>query len=238
MYNPALMNKPSFDLAIFDCDGVLVNSEPLANRVYVQMLGEFGYQVNTEEYLRGFSGAALPGRLEVTSRKLNWTPLENFLPVFNERLSVLTERELKPVAGIHSLIESLSVPICIASNGSREEILLRLKIANLTKHFENAIFSGMEVPNPKPAPDVFLAAAKAFNVSPARCIVIEDSVPGVMAAVRAGMMVYGYAASTPRESLREAGAIPFGTMAELQKILCSENGKIQNKILERDRISR
>lgn len=209
----------SFDLVIFDCDGVLVDSEPLTNQVYVQMLGEFGYQVDTEAYLREFSGAALPKRLEVTSNKLNWTPPENFLSIFNERLSVLTEKKLQPVIGIHSLIESLSVPICVASNGSREEIALRLKIAQLTDRFGDAIFSGLEVPHPKPAPDVFLAAAKAFNVSPARCIVIEDSVPGVTAAVRAGMKVFGHAAFTPSESLEEAGAMPFANMMELQKTL-------------------
>lgn len=218
---PAPMNNTSFDLVIFDCDGVLVDSEPLANQVYVHMLGEYGYDVNSEEYLREFSGAAVFKRLEITSQKLIWTPPENFVAVFQKRLSVLTEKELKPVPDIHELIDSLSVPICIASNGSREEIMLRLKIARLTEYFENSIFSGLEVPHPKPAPDVFLAAAGAFNVHPARCIVVEDSVPGVMAAVRAGMRVYGHAALTPGESLREAGAIPFANMIELKDILAS-----------------
>jgi HAD superfamily hydrolase (TIGR01509 family) len=132
---------------------------------------------------------------------------------------MLTETELKPVPGIHALIDSLTVPICVASNGSREEILLRLRIAQLTERFGNAIFSGLEVAHPKPAPDVFLAAAKAFNVHPTRCIVIEDSVPGVTAAVRAGMKVYGHAAFTPSESLRKAGAIPFANMVELKNML-------------------
>jgi phosphoglycolate phosphatase len=209
----------SFDLVIFDCDGVLVDSEPLANQLYVQMLGEFGHQVNAEEYLREFSGAIMYKRLDATSKKLNWTPPENFLSSFNERLSVLTDKELKPVMGIHSLIESLSVPICVASNGSRKEIAQRLEVSQLTVKFGKAIFSGLDVPHPKPAPDVFLAAAKAFNVSPARCIVIEDSIPGITAAVRAGMRVYGYAAFTSGESLQKAGAIPFDNMMELQTIL-------------------
>jgi phosphoglycolate phosphatase len=212
------MNTTSFDLVIFDCDGVLVNSEPLANQIYVQMLGEYGHHVNTEEYQREFSGARITRRLEVTSQKLNWTPPENFLSIFDERFSSLAEKELKPVPGIHALIESLSVPICIASNGSREEIVLRLKIAQLTKYFTNVIFSGLEVPHPKPAPDVFLTAASAFNVSPVRCVVVEDSIPGVTAAVRAGMKVYGHAAFTPSESLRAAGAIPFANMMELKTL--------------------
>lgn len=215
------MNNSPFDLVIFDCDGVLVNSEPLANQVFVHMLRGYGYQVNTEEYQREFYGAAIYQRLEVTSRKLNWTPPENFLPIFYQQLSELTEKELTPVAGVHSLIESLSVPICVASNGSREEILHRLKIARLTDKFRSAVFSGLEVPHPKPAPDVFLAAARAFNISPSRCIVIEDSIPGVTAAVRAGMKVYGHAAFTSSDSLRKAGAIPFAEMKELQKLLGS-----------------
>lgn len=213
------MNNPSFDLAIFDCDGVLVNSEPLANQVYVNMLAEYGYPVNEAEYQREFSGAAISQRLAVTSKRLNWTPPENFHAIFNERLAKLTEQELEPVADIHALIDSLSVPICVASNGSRSEIALRLKIANLTDKFGTSIFSGLETPKPKPAPDVFLAAANSFNISPARCIVIEDSVPGVTAAVSAGMRVYGHAAITPAESLRNAGAIPFANMVELKNIL-------------------
>ena len=216
--------KPSpFELVIFDCDGVLVDSEPLANRVFVDMLRDGGHPVDTDEYQREFSGASIFHRLEVTSRKLNWTPPADFLPVFHERLIALTERELKPVAGVREVLESLSVPICLASNGSREEILLRLQIANLTEYFGSAIFSGLEVPQPKPAPDVYLAAAKAFNIPPARCIVIEDSLPGVTAAVRAGMIVYGYAAFTPQASLRRAGALPFDTMSELLKILSEQN---------------
>ena len=220
------MNKePSFDLVIFDCDGVLVNSEPLANQVYIRMLGDFGHQVEDEhyQYLREFSGATITKRLEVTSQKLNWTPPANFLDIFNERLSALVDNELRPVPGIHSLITSLTVPICVASNGSREDILARLRIAQLTDQFGEAIFSATEVPHPKPAPDVFIAAARAFNVSPARCVVIEDSVSGVIAAICAGMKVYGYTALTPSESLVEAGAIPFTNMMELQTILGNPN---------------
>lgn len=222
MYNPASMNTTSpFDLVIFDCDGVLVDSEPLANQVYVQMLGEFGYQVGSDQTLREMYGLTLFRRLEISSERLNWTPPTDFRSIFNERLSALSETELKPVPGIHSLLDSLSTPICVASNGFREEIDLRLKACQLTDYFGDAIFSGMEVPHPKPAPDVYLAAAKTFDASPARCIVIEDSIPGVTAAVRAGMKVFGHSAFMNEKALREAGAIPFADMMELQNILSS-----------------
>ena len=213
------MNTTSFELVIFDCDGVLVESEPLATRVFVQILAEHNFKVNYEEYLRKFSGAVIYQRLEAASQELKWTPPANFMSIFDERLSVLTEKELKSVPGIHALLKSLSVPACVASNGSREEIVLRLKIAGLTDYFGKAIFSGLEMPHPKPAPDVFLAAAEAFKAAPDRCIVIEDSVLGTTAAIRAGMRVYGHAAFTSSESLKAAGAIPFDNMMELKLLL-------------------
>jgi len=218
------MNTTPFDLVIFDCDGVLVDSEPLANRVFVQIVREYGCEIEEEPYLKRFSGMVQKDRVRAIEQELNWTAPSNFLDIFKERFAVITKLELQIVPGIHSLVESLSVPICIASNGSREEIAARLKIAQLTEHFGNSIFSGLDVPHPKPAPDVYLAAAKAFDVSPSRCIVIEDSVPGVTAAVCAGMTVYGHAALTPNELLRNAGAIPFDDMMELRTILSDTIG--------------
>jgi HAD superfamily hydrolase (TIGR01509 family) len=220
MYNPALMNTiPSFDLVIFDCDGVLVESETLACQIYVQMFADYGHPLDFAETLQKFYGVTLSNRIKVSARELDWTPPDDFISIFNQRLLDLSERELQTVPYIHELIESLSMPICVASNGTREEITFRLKVARLTEHFGDAIFSGMEVPHPKPAPDVYLAAADAFQIPPARCVVIEDSILGVTAAVRAGMKVYGHATFNSAESLQQAGAIPFANMLELKNIL-------------------
>ncbi len=215
--------KPfNFDLAIFDCDGVLVDSEPLANRVFVEIVREYGFAIDELTYLRKFSGVTLPDRISGIALDLNWEPPKDFINIFDERLAVLTEQELKPVEGIYELVKSITVPICIASNGTREEINQRLRLSKLAPFFGNAIFSGHEVSNPKPAPDVYLAAARSFNIQPARCIVIEDSIPGVTAGVRAGMRVYGHAAFTPAEKLIEAGAIPFANMHQLKELLTAE----------------
>ena len=226
MYNPRSMNTKPYDLVIFDCDGVLVESEALANRIYVDMFAEYGYPLDYTETLHKFYGVTLTNRLIISAQELGWTPPDEFVPIFNERLLALSEQELLPIPHIHELIASITVPMCVASNGSRDEIVFRLKVARLTERFGNAIFSGTEVPHPKPAPDVYLAAAWAFQTPPERCVVIEDSILGVTAGVRAGMKVYGHATFNSAESLRAAGATPFGSMLELKKILSNGNGKI------------
>ena len=220
------MNTKPYDLVIFDCDGVLVESEALACRIYVDLFAEYGHPLDYTETLHKFYGVTLTNRLVISAQELGWTPPDEFVPIFNERLLALSEQELLPIPHIHELIESITVPMCVASNGSRDEIVFRLKVAGLTERFGNAIFSGTEVPHPKPAPDVYLAAARAFQTPPERCVVIEDSILGVTAGVRAGMKVYGHATFNSAESLRAAGATPFGSMLELKKILSNGNGKI------------
>ncbi len=100
------------ELVIFDCDGVLVDTEPLANRVFVELVHENGYDVDENTYLHKFSGVTLPDRIRITEHELNWTAPENFLSQFHERLIELTEASMQPVDGIHELVRSLPVPIC------------------------------------------------------------------------------------------------------------------------------
>ncbi len=221
------MNQFTYDLVIFDCDGVLVDTEPLANEAFIQLLREHGFNVDENKFRHEFSGLTLLDRLDIAASELNWNPPDNFLDLFNERMTGLTEKKMQPVSGIHKLLESLPVPACVASNGSRDELNLRLKLGRLTPFFKGAIFSGLEVPNPKPAPDVYLAAASAFNIPPDRCIVVEDSIPGATAGIQAGMRVFGYAAFTPMEKLQAAGAIPFQTMDELREILAEEYSQMK-----------
>jgi HAD superfamily hydrolase (TIGR01509 family) len=216
------MNNSAFDLVIFDCDGVLVESEELACQLYVQMFAEYGYQLNYIETLHKFYGTTLPERITTTAQEIGWNPPDNFATMFYQRQAALTEQELQAVPHVHELVESISLPVCVASNGSREEINLRLRVTKLLPYFVGVIFSGMEFANPKPAPDVYLAAAQAFNIHPSRCVVVEDSVLGVTAAVAAGMKVYGHATFNSADKLQAAGAIPFGSMLELKEILARE----------------
>ena len=185
------MNYSSFfDLVIFDCDGVLVDSEPLVNRVYVEMLGELGYTLDYSACLSEFAGAAMTTRLQAFTDRFGWVAPPEFPALFQERLYEAMTRELRPVVGVKDALSCTSGSRCVASNGNRGEIVFRLNTCDLMSHFGDAIFSGTEVSRPKPYPDVFLAAAAAFGVAPSRCAVIEDSLTGVQAAVRAGMNVF------------------------------------------------
>jgi HAD superfamily hydrolase (TIGR01509 family) len=145
----------------------------------------------------------------------------NQLRIFRQRLFQIMAKELRPVAGVREVLSALGTRRCVASNGDPDEIVFRLKTCGLDVYFDGAIFSGTQVPRSKPYPDVFLAAAQAFNVDPARCVVIEDSVTGVTAARAAGMRVFGHAALTATSALANAGAIPFTSMSELPSLLSS-----------------
>jgi len=223
-------NTKPYDLVIFDCDGVLVESEELANRIYVDMFREYGHVLDYKETLHKFYGMTLESRLKISEQELGWKPPADFVPTFHERELELSETELQTVPHVRELVESITVPKCVASNGSRKEILFRLRIAGLLDHFDGAIFSGTEVAHPKPAPDVYLAAARSFNIAPERCVVIEDSILGVTAAVSAGMKVYGYTLFNSAEALRKVGAIPFSSMLEMKELLITENSQIESSL--------
>lgn len=207
------------DLIIFDCDGVLVDSEPIINRVFVQMLAECGHSLDNDRTLREFSGATMADRLAATQQRLGWTPPQDFTASFDRRLARALTRELRPVPGILRVLDRLERPWCVASNGSQEDIKLRLGLAGLLEHFNPRLFSAADVAHGKPAPDLFFHAAASMGTAQDRCVVVEDSVPGVRAAVLAGMTVLGFARLTDPDILREAGAIVFDDMSSLPGLL-------------------
>jgi HAD superfamily hydrolase (TIGR01509 family) len=208
-----------FDLIIFDCDGVLIDSEPIVNRVFVEMLSELGYALDYEATLREFSGAALSTRLETTQQRLGWSPPAGFVRDFEHRLLDTMRCNLQPVPGIREALNQLRRPWCVASNGAPDDMRFRLGRAELLKDFEPHLFSAIEVARPKPAPDLFLHAARSMGVLPAHCVIIEDSVTGVRAGVEAGMVVFGFARLTPSNLLQGAGARVFERMSDLPKLL-------------------
>jgi len=208
-----------FNLIIFDCDGVLVDSEPLAAAVARDMLAELGLQLTIEEIGERFNGrkvAQWVGELEAV---LNRPLAESFIPEFRRRSAEKFRAELKPVAGIRELLDRLPLPYCLASSGPLSKIHLTLSLTGLLGYFEGRIFSGYEVGSWKPDPELFLHAARAFAVAPRNCAVIEDSRAGVEAGLAAGMRVFHYRPQPAGPAAAATGVVTFSAMEQLPALL-------------------
>ncbi|MCL7424063.1 HAD family phosphatase [Streptomyces sp. YS415] len=211
-----------YDLVIFDNDGVLVDSEPISNRLLAAYLTELGHPTTYEDSLREYMGAAMHRVHDLIEERTGERLPGDFDDVFHARVFAAFERELKPVAGAEGVLEKLAadgVPYCVASSGSHERIRVGHRTTGLARWFEEErIFSSQDVGRGKPAPDLFLYAAERMGVAPERCVVVEDSPLGVRAAVAAGMDVYGFTAMTPASRLAGATGL-FGAMGELRDLL-------------------
>ena len=208
------------ELVIFDCDGVLVDSERLAIRVDVQVLARLGWVMTEQEVIERFVGrsdAAMVAEVEAyLGRRLadDWD--EEFQPLYR----ALFAAELTPVDGIIEALDQIALPTCVASSGTHERIRYTLGLTGLYGRFAGRIFSATEVTNGKPAPDLFLYAAERMGVEPARCAVVEDSRYGVAAARAAGMHSLGFAGGvTSAEQLRGPGTVVFDDMRQLPALL-------------------
>ncbi|MFJ3174519.1 HAD family hydrolase [Streptomyces roseus] len=211
-----------YDLVIFDNDGVLVDSEPLANAILAGYLTELGHPTSYEESIRDYMGAAVHRVHDLVYERTGERLPADFDATLHARTFAAFERELAPVTGAVDVLAALTangVPYCLASSGSHERIRVGHRAAGLDGWFEEEwIFSSQDVGKGKPAPDLFLHAARSMGVEPARCVVVEDSPLGVRAAVAAGMDVYGFTAMTPAERLAGATGL-FGEMKELTGLL-------------------
>lgn len=211
--------KP-FELIIFDCDGVLVDSERITNTVFCSMLNDLGLALSLADMFEHFVGLSMPQCLELITEMLGRKPPEDFVPNYRRRTESALRAEIKPIAGVAEVLRDLRVPHCVASSGDHEKIRLTLGATGLLKRFEDRIFSVVDVEKPKPAPDVFLHAARTLGVAPAACAVIEDTPTGVRAGLAAGMRVFGFSANTPEHRLRQAGAhTVFSDMRDLPDLL-------------------
>lgn len=214
------MGKTRFKLVIFDCDGVLVDSEPIINRIFAEMLTEVGFPITHTEVTQKFIGKSLKTCLEIIEQSYQKPLPKNFIELCKEREFAALQQELQGVSGITELLEQITLPKCVASNSSHRHIQLVLKLTGLLHQFEGKIYSCYDVPRPKPFPDVYLYAAEQMNTNPEHCVVIEDSVPGVQAGCAAGMTVFGYAQHSYRTALTAAGAkIVFNDMRQLSQLL-------------------
>jgi HAD superfamily hydrolase (TIGR01509 family) len=215
--------RQRFELLIFDCDGVLVDSELITNRVFVGMLNELGLALTLEDMFERFVGRSMPQCLSMIKELLCHEVPEEFVAEFRVRIAAALKSELKAVPGIESVLESVKLPYCVASSGTHDKMQLTLGLTGLLPKFQGKMFSVTEVAHPKPFPDVFLHAAKQSGVAASACAVIEDTPTGVQAGVAAGMTVFGFCAHTPRHRLLEAGAHhTFEKMRDLPRLIDSD----------------
>jgi HAD superfamily hydrolase (TIGR01509 family) len=208
-------------LLIFDCDGVLVDSEVLSCRIDAEFLTEIGIPYTTDEIAQQFLGVSLKTMIARIEAERDCKLPDDFSERLNSILFARFETDLKPIEGVRAAILSLPYPRCVASSSVPERIALSLRITGLSDLFDD-IFSSTQVPRGKPAPDLFLHAASSMNARPEDCVVIEDSVAGVQAALAAGMRVIGFAGGghcgpDHTEKLRQAGApVVIERMADLK----------------------
>lgn len=211
----------TLELVIFDCDGVLIDSEPIANRVFSEQLAAVGFAMSPEEVMRAFVGRSRDTCIAMAG-EMRGKPLPaGFAATWDEALHAALEAEVEPIDGIPQLLRSLPVPYCVASNGEPGHMQRGLRAAGLMPLVEGRLFSAAEVSRPKPAPDVYLHAARRMGAAPAACAVVEDTTTGATAGIAAGMAVFGYVGGpqSDAQALRALGATPFARMAELTALL-------------------
>ncbi|MFF4586511.1 HAD family hydrolase [Streptomyces sp. NPDC001388] len=211
-----------YDLVIFDNDGVLVDSEPISNRLLAAYLTELGHPTSYEDSIRDYMGSAMHRVHDLVEARTGKRLPAEFDDVFHRRVFAAFEQDLEAVAGVVGVLGKLAaddVPYCVASSGSHERIRVGHRTTGLDRWFdEERIFSSQDVGRGKPAPDLFLYAAERMGVTPGRCVVVEDSPLGVRAAVAAGMDVLGFTAMTPADRLGGATQL-FCDMGELVDLL-------------------
>jgi HAD superfamily hydrolase (TIGR01509 family) len=212
-------------LVIFDCDGVLVDSEPLANASFSRALKVQGLDWSVEETMRRLMGRSLRSCIEIVEFELGRKLPADFAESLQaETYKSFREAPLRPVAGAREAVLALQTAgfeTCVASSGAPEKMRFTLGLTGLWELFDGHVFSSTEVSRGKPFPDLFLHAAIAMNVQPFDCVVVEDSVPGVQAARSAGMRVLAYAGApyADRDGLGAAGGFLFRDMGELPELV-------------------
>jgi HAD superfamily hydrolase (TIGR01509 family) len=212
----------AIELVIFDCDGVLVDSERLAVRVDVRVLAALGWPLSEREVIERFVGRSHAFMVAAIEAQLGRHLADDWEDPFQHLYRDAFAAELTPVDGVVEALDRITLPTCVASSGTHEKMRYTLGLTGLYDRFAGRIFSVTEVVNGKPAPDLFLHAAKRMGVDPARCAVVEDSRYGVEAARAAGMLALGFAGGlTAAEHLRGPGTLVFSEMRELPRLLAS-----------------
>ena len=214
------MIKEKYKCIIFDCDGVLVDSEPIAHQVLVELANSYGANITYEYAHEKFAGTFLSFVIYHIEELIGKKVPENFEQEYRRISFERFAESIQPIQGIPEFLEKIDVPICIASNGPLNKMQLNLKTTNLLEYFQGNLFSAYDIKKWKPNPKLFLHAAKKMNFTPSNCLIIEDSLSGVKAAVSGGFDVFALGNKKNKNELESAGAKVFFSIQEMQDYLC------------------
>jgi HAD superfamily hydrolase (TIGR01509 family) len=204
---------------IFDCDGVLVDTEKIGNGILLEMAAEHGFDMKIEDAYRSFNGRNLKECFQHIESAIAKKLPQSFENEYRTKSFEAFKTQVKPMEGVVEFIDKLEIPYCVASSGPVDKIRLNLEVAGLLDKFENRIFSSYQINSWKPEPGIFLHAAKQMGFEVKDCVVIEDSKAGVMSGKSGGFRVYGFANGFNNEDLENEGAILFNTYEELESLL-------------------
>lgn len=204
---------------IFDCDGVLVDSEIIGIRVLLELASAYGVVMEEQEAVRQLSGRNLTEAVATLQSLTDYPFAADFIEQYRTRSYAQFEKEVKPVEGVREVLEQLTVPFCVASSGPVRKIELNLRLTGLLPFFEGNIFSAYTINSWKPDPGIFLHAAATMGFNPADCVVVEDSLAGIQAAKAGGFRALGYASEHSAAYLAAAGAEVFYQMKQLPALL-------------------
>ena len=206
---------------IFDCDGVLVDTELVSNTVLAGLLTQAGLPTTLEYCLREYRGRSMQSVMELAAQRRGAELPEDLPERYYEDMKAAFARDGRAVDGVVEALDRIDLPSCVASSGPHHKMEVTLRRTGLWERFAGRIFSATEVRNGKPAPDLFLHAAREMGFEPASTAVVEDSVPGVLAARAAGMRALAFARDSDAAELAAAGGEPFDDMAELPELLAA-----------------
>lgn len=205
-------------LVIFDCDGVLVDSELISSRVLSEIFIELGLNMSAQDVFDNLRGGSMEKTLAFVESRIGKFDYD-IEKVYRQRSFEAYRNEMKPIEGVEQILKSLNISCCVGSNGPRHKIKLNLEVTGLEKYFKKEhIFSSYDINVWKPKPDLYLHVSSRFNIDPSECIVIEDSISGATAAHEAGIKCYGFARDTKAEDLKAVGAIPIQKMIEIMDL--------------------
>ncbi|WP_353778942.1 HAD-IA family hydrolase [Winogradskyella sp. 3972H.M.0a.05] len=208
-----------YKAVIFDCDGVLVDSELIGNGVLVDLANTYGANITLEYALKHFKGNSMRVCYDKISELATEKLPDDFVDMYREKSFEAFKSDIKPIKGVENVLNNLDLPYCVASSGPENKIRLNLELTGLLPYFEGKIFSCYAIQKWKPDPSIFLLAAEAMNVSPKDCLVIEDSLLGIEAANRGGFDVFAYTEHDYNDELSEKSTADFDNMADLVKMI-------------------